>query len=79
VVAGAVSSPGPPSLSAISTLKSPCEQSLAAVEVGAGVLVVLPVPVVFGVPVVVPSLPLMWPLAPTIPPASSRSQQGGGC
>jgi hypothetical protein len=55
------------SLLAISTLNPPCEQSLTAVEVGAGVLVV------------VPSLSLTWPLAPMIPPASSRSQRGGGC
>jgi hypothetical protein len=58
---------------AISTTNPPCEQSLAVVEVGAGVLVVLPVPVsVVGVLVVVPSLALTWPLAPAIPPARGR-------
>ena len=56
----------PPSLSIISTLNPPCDQSLAAVEVGAGVLII------------VPSLLLTWPLAPEIPPASSSSQWGGG-
>ena len=43
------------------------------------VLVVLPVPIVIGILVGIPSLPLMWPLAPVIPPVSSRSQWGGGC